>query len=306
MKVELSPGVRRWYAASILLVLSGSLSGCSGRPDATSIGLKQQALQGQRDASTDTSPASFENWLDRNGGAPTLVTDGTAPSDQPVMQVTRSAAGGDYFSAWGSVTAGNTYCVSANVRWVGGGIPFVGIDRDNGPSEGDWLIGAATYIDPVFGATTGVSATASGWQSLSHQFVMPAGTTQVRLTVELWWGQTKAGANEAYFDNVHIAAGSCSASSGADAGADTGSSATIWLDRNGVAPTLGTDGTAPSGKPGMQVTRSTASGDYFSPWTAVTGGNAYCVSANVRWVGGGIPFVGIDRENGPSEGDWLR
>ncbi|MGA7743968.1 MAG: hypothetical protein WCE40_19235, partial [Polyangia bacterium] len=159
------------------------------------------------------------SWLDGGGVAATLVTDGTAPSGQPVMQVTRDTAGGDYFSPWTTVTAGNTYCVSANIRWVGGSIPFVGIDTTG--TWVDWLMGAA-YTDSLFGPTTLVSATVSGWQSLSRQIVMPAGVTQARLSIELWGGQTKAGADEAYFDNVNIAAGSCSAISSPDAGIDVG------------------------------------------------------------------------------------
>jgi len=258
--------------------------------------VKRQALQYQPDASidtgpqldagTDTIPTSFEGWLDGNGVPPTLVTDSTAPSGQPVMQVTRNTAGGDYFSSWTAVTGGNTYCVSANIRWAGGSVPFVGIDTTG---LVDWLMGSA-YTDPVFGATRVVSATASGWQSLSRQIVMPAGATQARLSVELWDGEMKAGADEAYFDSVQIVSGSCAGS------APAGS----WLDGSGVAATLVTDNTAPSGQPVIQVTRDTAGGDYFSPWTAVTGGNTYCVSANIRWVGGGIPFVGID-----TTGTWV-
>jgi hypothetical protein len=243
--------------------------------------LSQQAIQAQLDAATDTIPASFEGWLDGNSVPPTLVTDGTAPSGQPVMQVTRDTAGGDYFSPWTGVTGGNTYCVSANIRWVGGSAPFVGIDTTG--TFVNWLMGTL-YTDSVFGATAVVSATASGWQSLSRQIVMPAGATQVRLSVELWDGEMKAGADEAYFDSVQIVSGGCAGS------AAPGS----WLDGNGVAATLVTDSTAPSGQPVMQVTRDTAGGDYFSPWAAVTGGNTYCVSANIRWVGGGAPFVGID------------
>jgi hypothetical protein len=224
---------------------------------------------------------SFENWLDRNGVAPTLVADGTVPSGLPVMQVTRNTAGGDYFSPWTAVTGGNTYCVSANIRWAGGSVPFVGIDTTG--TWVNWLMGSA-YTDPLFGATTVVGATASGWQSLSRQIVMPAGATQARLSVELWDGEMKAGADEAYFDSVQIVSGSCAGSP------PPGS----WLDGSGVAATLVPDNTAPSGQPVMQVTRDTAGGDYFSPWAAVTGGNTYCVSANIRWVGGSAPFVGID------------
>ncbi|MGC9984105.1 MAG: hypothetical protein ABSF35_10770, partial [Polyangia bacterium] len=80
----------------------------------------------QPDASIDRGLTSFEGWLDGNSVPPTLVTDSTAPSGQPVMEVTRDTVGGDYFSPWTLVTGGNTYCVSANIRWVGGGIPFVG------------------------------------------------------------------------------------------------------------------------------------------------------------------------------------
>ena len=297
MKIELSRGFRRWCATSIFVVLSGSLSGCSGTPDATATLVKRQALQYQPDASidtgpqldagTDTIPTSFEGWMDGNSVPPTLLTDSTAPSGQPVMQVTRNTAGGDYFSPWTAVTGGNTYCVSANIRWAGGSVPFVGIDTTG--TWVNWLMGSA-YTDPVFGATRVVSVTASGWQSLSRQIVMPAGATQARLSVELWDGEMKPGADEAYFDSVQIVGGSCAGS------APPGS----WLDGSGVAATLVTDNTAPSGQPVMQVTRNTAGGDYFSPWTAVTGGNTYCVSANIRWVGGGIPFVGID-----TTGTWV-
>jgi hypothetical protein len=46
------------------------------------------------------------------------------------------------------------------------------------------------------------------------------------------------------------------------------------------------------------VSRTASGGDYFSPWIAVTGGEAYCASLSLRWAGtGAMPFIGVQLTN---------
>lgn len=65
-------------------------------------------------------------WVDKNGNPPVMVDDPNSPSGGQVQEINRSTSGGDYFSPPTSVVAGQTYCVAADLRWVGGGTPFWG------------------------------------------------------------------------------------------------------------------------------------------------------------------------------------
>jgi ABC-type Fe2+-enterobactin transport system substrate-binding protein len=239
-------------------------------------------------AITSGACTAWNGWVDKGGNAPVVVTDPNSPSGGQVQQINRAASGGDYFSPWSDVVAGQTYCVAADIRWVGGGTPFVGILRSNA-SATEWVIGSP-YTD-AYGPTTVVNASTTNWQHLTHEVVMPAGTTEVRLVNELFNGSTKPGDNLAYFDGVTITSGAC---------AGPGS----WLDKDGYPPVMVDDPNSPSGGQVQQVNRATSGGDYFSPWSDVVAGQTYCVNANIRWVGGGTPFVGILRSNiGTTE--WL-
>ena len=152
------------------------------------------------------------DWKDRSGSAPILVTDGTSPSGSKVQMLNRAASGGDYFSGSISVVAGQSYCVSELVKWVGGGAPFLGIQRfdGNGSDIGfNWLIGAP-YTDAL-GPVTQVSSTDPGWQTVSRTFSMPANTAEIRLSTELWNGASKGGSDLAYLDDIAITLGACGA-----------------------------------------------------------------------------------------------
>jgi hypothetical protein len=230
-------------------------------------------------------------WMDKAGGAPTLVTDATSPSGSTVQSIDRATSGGDYFSPQIDVTGGEVYCVSALVKWVSGGAPFLGVQRfDSGGSavQLNWLIGSS-YTDPL-GPVTEVSSSASGWQTVSHTLTMPAGTTQIRLVSELYGGESKGGSNLGYLDDIAIGAGACVPYvQGWESGVGG------WTDKSGSAPTLVTDATSPSGPMVQMIDRATSGGDYFSPQVSVTAGHSYCVSALVKWVSGGAPFLGVRR-----------
>jgi hypothetical protein len=146
-----------------------------------------------------------DGWADMSSQAPTLATDATSPGGPAVQALSRTGSGGDYFSPAINVTGGQTYCVQAAIRWESGGAPFVGLELINdGASQGvEWLIGDAMFT------TTPVSSTNTGWQVLAHTVVLPAGTTQVRLTDELYGGSSKGGSDLAYFDGIGISSGAC-------------------------------------------------------------------------------------------------
>ena len=245
-------------------------------------------------------------WADKLGASATLASDGTSPAGSAVLSVARAAAGGDYFSPAITVTGGQTYCVSAALKWSGGGAPFVGLQ----PSTSTvpiWLIGASGYQD-AFGPVQAVSVSETGWQQFQYTVVMPAEATQAWLNVELFSGETKPGADLAYFDGFAITEGACAPPT-SDAGVSADSSVPPiysipyveqfesgtggWADKLGANATLASDGTSPAGSAVLSVARATGGGDYFSPAITVTGGQTYCVSAALKWLGGGTPFVGL-------------
>ena len=239
-------------------------------------------------------------WADKASGSPTLVTDATSPSGSMVQMIDRSTAGGDYFSPQVSVTGDHVYCVSALVKWISGGAPFLGVQRfDSSGSavELNWLIGS-TYTDPLLGPVTEVGSSSTDWQTVSHTLTMPTGTAQIRLVSELYNGSSKGGSDLAYLDDIGIAAGACAAAAASvpyvqDWESGTGG----WMDRTGNPPTLATDGTSPSGSAVQSIDRATSGGDYSSPWINVTAGQTYCVTVALKWLGGGAPFVGLQPSN---------
>jgi predicted MPP superfamily phosphohydrolase len=240
-------------------------------------------------------------WIDLAYAPPTLTTDASSPSGPTVQELARSTTGGDCFSPEiGGVTGGQTYCVHANIKWTSGSQPFVGLDSlvDGVWQGATWLIG-----DAMFGAVQ-VSNTELGWQSLSSTVVLPAGTTRVRLVDELYAGNAKGGADLVYFDGLSLGSGPCTGlpySENWESGADG------WTDMRGLAPALVADATSRAGSLVQQVTRPAAGGDYMSPVVGVTGGQQYCVQANIRWTSGSEPFVGVNLiANGVSQGvQWV-
>ena len=210
------------------------------------------------------------------------------------MSVTRTASGGDYFSPWIGVTGGQTYCAKTALKWAGtGGMPFVAVVLSTAPTAPIWLIGGAGYSD-AFGPVQTVSASNPGWQQFQSTLAMPASVTQLRFAVELYPGAGLPGDNAASFDGFSLTSGACAASSlSVPYTEQFESGAGNWADLSGSAPSLTTDSTSPAGSAVMNVTRSALNGDYFSPWIAMTGGQVFCVEAAVKWLGGGMPFVGL-------------
>jgi LmbE family N-acetylglucosaminyl deacetylase len=147
-------------------------------------------------------------WTDGDGNAASLATDATAPSGTNVQAISRPGSVSNYRSPWIDTIPGQTYCVSVNLRWIGGSTPFVGIQRANGTGP-DWLVGMASYLDSAFGATDNVSPSVTGWQIFSREIVLPSGTTQIRLVNEVWNVGNKGGSDLAYFDGFQIATGRC-------------------------------------------------------------------------------------------------
>jgi hypothetical protein len=250
-------------------------------------GTSRPACDPMEDTPPPIGPDPQSLWKDKSAVPAVMVADPNAPSGGWVHKVDRAASGGDYFSPATTVTPGQTYCVAADIKWVGGGTPFVGILRSNA-SNVEWLMGSA-YTD-AYGPTAVVDPAKTGWQHLTHEIVMPAGTAQVQLVNELYDGAPKAGNNLAYFDGVSITAGGCASA--------------VWVDKEGIPVVMVADPNAPSGGPVQRVDRNASGGDYFSPAITVTAGQTYCVAADIKWVGGGTPFIGILRSNA-SNVEWL-
>ena len=222
-----------------------------------------------------------------------------------MQKVNRAAIGGDYFSPLLDVVGGLSYCVRAKVNWVSGAAPFVGVEQyTNRVSQGvNWLIG--TQYSDERGSTRIISSSDSGWQELWQTLIMSYNTAHVRLVDELYEAGSKGGDPLAYFDGISLDSGSCSPPYTQDWEAGTGS----WKDLSGQAPTLVADTSSPAGQIVQQVNRATAtaSGDYFAPRLVVMGGYGYCIRANLKWLSGAAPFIGIEQfANGVSQGiNWL-
>jgi LmbE family N-acetylglucosaminyl deacetylase len=259
---------------------------------------------GPSDSVPDSAPSSnlytaqFESgpggWADGSGTAPTLGVDGTSSFGPAVMSVTRTGDGGDYFSPWIEVTGSQTYCAKSALKWAGtGGMPFIAIQPSyTGPI---WIVGSAGYID-AFGPVQAVSSSTAAWQQFQTTFVAPQAATQVRFAVELFAGGVLPGANSASFDGFSLTQGACGTS--VIYAQDWEHGVAGWADGTGNAPALASDGTSAAGSAVMSVTRSASNGDYFSPWIAMTGGQVFCVEAAVRWLGGGMPFIGLQTSSG--------
>lgn len=247
------------------------------------------------------------DWRDQNGQAPTLTEDTSSPGGMRVQQISRATGGGDYFSPMLSVGGNNGYlCLRAKVKWVSGAAPFVGVEQfANYMSRGvSWVIGTPPYVGEY---TALVSSTNTGWQEFEKTLFLNGDTTQVRLVDELWSGSSKGGASQAYFDGLSLGSGPCTPLSPylQDWESGTGS----WKDVNGQEPTLVSETSSPAGSTVQQLTRAIggAGGDFFSPLLEVASGQTYCVQANLKWVSGAAPFVGIEQYSlGTSQGvNWL-
>jgi len=234
-----------------------------------------------------------------------LVSDSSSPEGPTVQQLNRATTGGDYFSPMLDVQPYESYCIRAKLKWVSGAAPFVGVEQyGNGVSHGvSWLIGTP-YTD-WRGSTRPISSTNAGWQEVGNTLQISYNTTRIRLVDELYQAGTKGGDPLAYFDGISVDNGSCTLPYIEDWESGTGG----WKDLNGQAPALVTDASSPSGQAVQQVNRAmaTAGGDYFSPRLEVVGGSSYCIRANLKWLSGAAPFVGIEQfANGNSQGiNWL-
>ena len=187
--------------ALLVFLGSGTGLGCSGA--------KRADLPVTQTTSALT--LAWDGWLDGAGLPPTVVADANAPSGGPVQQIARATSGGDYFSPWQTVVPGQSYCLQAAVKWVGGGAPFVGVQPTGGGVI--WVMGAAGYGD-AFGPVVPFNTTGTAWQQSQVTVPVPSGVTQLRLATELFAGAAKGGANLAYFDAFSLTSGSCATSAG--------------------------------------------------------------------------------------------
>ena len=281
-----------------LLVL---VSACSGTSERESTKLERQS-ESPAIPYTQDWEAGDGNWSSVNGGAVTLASDATSPAGPAVQQLDRATFGGDYFSPYLPIVGGQAYCVSAKIKWIGGAAPFVGIERFSGDTSlgVNWLFGTA-YTD-ARGSTQAIGSSETGWQDLSRTVVIPAGTTQIRFTDELYVDSTKDGPHLGYIDGLSIANGACSPYV-----QDWEAGAGGWLDTTGQEPTLVSDETSPTGSTVQQLARATYGGDYFSPLQPVEAGETYCARAKIKWTGGAAPFVGVEQyaENNSKGVAWL-
>jgi RHS repeat-associated protein len=238
---------------------------------------------------------SADGWAGSSGNAVMLATDTTSPAGSAIQQI--NANGVIYQpNAWTAVQPGQIYCISAYVRWVGGSWPFIGIQlsHSSGATETDWLMGEGSYTNSPFAPLTPISATDANWQSLSHTVSIPNDVSQVQLTDELWNGDTKGGADLAYFDGLSIDSGACPTTAPETVYQqwwESGSSG--WTDGNGTAATTAYNPSSPAGSNAQVITQSTSSGPYQSPSIPLTGGATYCVWSSVQWLTGQQPYVGV-------------
>lgn len=150
-----------------------------------------------------------------------IVTDPCEPSSRgQVHQITRVDAASNYLSPLIGVTPGQRYIVSAWIRWVSGGWPFVGVSRydadghpiglplydPNTAPRLIWLIGKGDYhmregYSPQGDLVTAVPE-ADGWHYYDKIFTVPEGTAYVRIMTELWAGASRSGDPNAYFDDI--------------------------------------------------------------------------------------------------------
>ena len=282
------PLMKKTRLVALLVFLgSGTGLGCSGA--------KRADLPVTQTTSALT--LAWDGWLDGAGLPPTVVADANAPSGGPVQQIARATSGGDYFSPWQTVVPGQSYCLQAAVKWVGGGAPFVGVQPAGGAVI--WVMGAAGYGDG-FGPVVPFNTTSTAWQQSQFTVPVPSGVTQLRLATELYAGAAKGGSNLAYFDAFSLTSGSCVTSLSVPYTEQFESGAGNWADLSGSAPSLANDSSSPAGPTVMSVTRAASGGDYFSPWIAVTGGQTYCAKTALRWAGtGGMPFVAVQVSTSP-------
>jgi len=239
----------------VRLGLLALVSACSSAPQQDSPKLAHQPESLDIPYTQDWE-AGAGDWSSAQGEAVTLTSDATSPAGSSVQQLDRATSGGDYFSPYLPIVGGQTYCVSAKIKWVSGAAPFVGLERLAGTvSKGvSWLFGAA-YTD-MNGSTQEISSTPLGWQNPSRTVVIPAGVTRVRLIDELYVNSSKGGVSLSYFDGLSITDGACSYAQ------DWESGTRGWVDSNGQVPTLVNDPTSPAGSTVQQITSATAGGNF--------------------------------------------
>ncbi len=163
-------------------------------------------------------------WYSKLGpGDPIEIVDDPVHSGTYSQKVLRVEAASHYLSPLIKVTAGERYRVSAWIKWVSGGWPFVGVSRYNEfgspmglPLLNDppytaprliWLIGKSDYhtregYDPVGGLVTPVPIV-DEWNYYEKIFTVPEGTAYVRIMTELWKGASRDEDEPlAYFDDI--------------------------------------------------------------------------------------------------------
>jgi RHS repeat-associated protein len=238
---------------------------------------------------------SIGGWADSAGNPATTATDATSPDGPGVQSITKNSNATTYQpDSWTPVLAGESYCVSAYVRWISGSWPFIGLQLSNASGEIDWVIGQGGYTPAPLGPITPISAGTTAWQYVSNTVNIPPNVTAVRLVDELWSGASKGGVDSAYFDGLSIDFDAC----------PTGAPETVyqqwwelgtsgWADGNGKQPTMANDPSSPAGPTVQVIDGSTPGASYASPPQSVWGGETICVWSSVRWVGGNEPFVAV-------------
>jgi hypothetical protein len=147
------------------------------------------------------APVYSQNWEHGAAGwsgmgVPlTLARDSSSPDGPTVQRV----AGGEFYSPYVIFRTAGTYCLSVDIRWVGGNWPFVGIYGEQ------WLIGQRSDYYPKI---VPVPQGAKGWNNYRATFSVPS-ATGLKFVDELWNRAAERGAPLAYFDGFIITRGSC-------------------------------------------------------------------------------------------------
>ncbi len=259
--------------------------------------------------------------------APPVEGDETSPAGPTALTLRRSvAAGGDYVGPKLNLAAGE-YCAIAQIRWDGGGQPFLGykiFGADGRGVVGDrWLIGSEGYNDGTSGPVEPVWSDDSGWNEYRKTFTVAEGGNVIALQLQAWNNVVKPGTTNAQtsvaFDGIKVTKGACAlleASSTRPCGRSLGGaceapvSSTFEDDvvggfraNDGQLPTLVADPNPGEGNGGSRgsgvwrMEREAEGGDFAGPFVKVNGGQHYCFSADIKWERGAIPFLWVNRHD---------
>jgi hypothetical protein len=156
----------------------------------------------------ETFEACADAWLDNRGNEPAFASD-------PAWAICSPGSGGRVQSLQGEarsiqspwftlipLQAGQTYCLSAAVRWLSGPRPVIGLQRYSGAK-------VPLGIDRVTGPALDGAATKGSWRRYRGTYVAPTGTAFGQIDIG-FSSSDPAAPVSSYVDDVAVYAGACS------------------------------------------------------------------------------------------------